>query len=86
VRLITAHPATDEGPVHVVRLRHLNEVAEVVRVLEDGSPVVVDLAELDAEIRQRAFDTMSGVAYAFDATVVRVGGHRLQFVVTPTLS
>jgi FtsZ-interacting cell division protein YlmF len=66
----------------VVRLRHLSELGEVLRFLEACAPVVVDLDFLDRAARQRAFDGLSGVAYAFDATVTRLDDHRCRYLVS----
>jgi FtsZ-interacting cell division protein YlmF len=81
VRLIAAHPASDADAVTVVRPAVLGEVAEVARALEGGAPVMVDLDDLDGRTRQRAFDTLSGIAYAFDARLSRVDRKHCHYMV-----
>jgi FtsZ-interacting cell division protein YlmF len=66
-----------------LRLRHFSELGAVLRLLEASAPFVIDLDLLDRAARQRAFDGLSGVAYAFDATVTRLHGQRYQYLVSP---
>jgi FtsZ-interacting cell division protein YlmF len=67
----------------VLRLRHWSELGEALRLLESAAPFVIDLDLLEPGARQRAFDGLSGLAYAFDATVTRRHDQRFQYLVSP---
>jgi FtsZ-interacting cell division protein YlmF len=84
VRLIAPVAVGDDcGQMVVMRPECLSQVTDVVRVLAGSAPVVIDLDPLDPLSGRRAFDVVSGIAYAFDATITRIDCDRLQFVVTP---
>jgi FtsZ-interacting cell division protein YlmF len=68
--------------VAVLRLRTLDQLGEVVRLLERDNEIVADLDDLDAPQRQRALDVLSGVAYALDASMCRYQPPRYRYRIT----
>jgi FtsZ-interacting cell division protein YlmF len=72
----------DSGRILVVRPECLREVSEVVHLLAGRGPVMIDLDRLDPVTGRRAFDVVSGIAYAFDGTITRIDQDRRLFLVT----
>jgi FtsZ-interacting cell division protein YlmF len=70
---------SDDAHVVAVRLHDLGELPDVVRALDTHGEVIADLDNFELPRRQRAFDVLSGVAYALDARMTRYHGDRCRY-------
>ena len=70
VRTVTA-PAANPRPHHVSPTS-FNEAQEVGDRFKEGQPVIVNLQEVDSDLKRRLIDFASGLCYALDGKVERV--------------
>jgi cell division inhibitor SepF len=70
VRTVSA-PAANPRPHHVSPTS-FNEAQEVGDRFREGQPVIVNLQEVDSDLKRRLIDFASGLCYALDGKVERV--------------
>ena len=68
--------------VHLVSPSRFNDAKEVGDHLRDGVPVIANLDDIDRDLRRRLVDFCSGLAYAIDGKMERVGDN--VFLITPS--
>lgn len=70
VRTVSAPPANPRP--HHVSPTSFNEAQEVGDRFKEGQPVIVNLQDVDSDLKRRLIDFASGLCYALDGKVERV--------------
>ncbi|MEM7094379.1 MAG: cell division protein SepF [Actinomycetota bacterium] len=78
---VTAVPASPTSKPQLVAPRSFNDSQEVADRFRGGAPVILNLQETDAELGRRLIDFCSGLCYALNGKMERVGDR--VFLVTP---
>ncbi len=79
---VVAHPSFDSSVKHQTTIYQLNEHSETKVVIDDllvGKSVLLNLENLDPVESQRVIDTLSGAAYAIDATLKKAA-HQTYYI------
>ena len=79
---VVAHPSYEQPVKHQTNIYQINEHTETRSVIDDllaGRSVLLNLENLDAVESQRVIDTLSGAAYAIDATLKKAA-HQTYYI------
>lgn len=79
---VVAHPSFENSVKHQTTIYQINEHSETRAVIDDllvGKSVLLNLENLDAVESQRVIDTLSGAAYAIDATLKKAA-HQTYYI------
>lgn len=79
---VVAHPSYEQPVKHQTNIYQINEHTETRAVIDDllaGRSVLLNLENLDAVESQRVIDTLSGAAYAIDATLKKAA-HQTYYI------
>jgi len=76
--------ASDQGPVrvHVIEPIEFSDAQEIGDRLKENQPVIITLADVDAELARRLIDFCSGATYVLGGTMERVAKN--VFLLTPS--
>lgn len=82
VRPITAPVETAPVRVHVIEPIEFGDAQEIGDRLKENQPVIITLADVDAELARRLIDFCSGATYVLGGTMERVAKN--VFLLTPS--
>ena len=71
---------TTQLKVMIAQPRRLEDVPAVADELKQAMTIILNLENLDRETIRRILDTLSGVAYALDATISRIAANTYMIV------
>ena len=77
LRSVDAVPTRGAAKVHLVIPRSFNDAQQVADRFKDGSPVILNLQNSDAELSKRLIDFASGLTYALGRRHAARGGQGL---------